>query len=254
VAADPPEQPTLVPDLSLASMARHWMETCEEQEEDTSGVHERATPVTSLSASDVAALLLAPSDAPARASSVPPVTRPSKLPTARPRPDLLLELDDPACMMHEGARPGGDSRWSESPEIEIERLSATSASAIESSLLDMRYRHAMGDFSGALEVAEAILRGTPDNDEAARYAASCRETLTKMYSGKLGPLNQVPRVGVQTDQIRWLSLDHRAGFLLSLIDGRSSIEEILDICGMPRLDGLTILCSLLEQDVIRLGS
>jgi hypothetical protein len=74
-----------------------------------------------------------------------------------------------------------------------------------------------------------------------------------MYLARLGSPTQVVRVAVPSDQIRWLSLDHRAGFLLSLIDGRSTIEEILDISGMPRLDALRILYGLLDQRAIALS-
>jgi hypothetical protein len=40
--------------------------------------------------------------------------------------------------------------------------------------------------------------------------------------------------------------------MLSMIDGASTIGELLDISGMPRLDALRILSHLLEQRVIRL--
>jgi hypothetical protein len=74
-----------------------------------------------------------------------------------------------------------------------------------------------------------------------------------MYLARLGSLNKVARVALPSDQIRWLSLDHRAGFLLSLVDGHSSVEEILDISGMPRLDALRILYGLLDQRVIAIS-
>ena len=45
----------------------------------------------------------------------------------------------------------------------------------------------------------------------------------------------------------------RAGFLLSLVDGISSIEELLDISSMPRLEALRILYGLLDQRVIALS-
>jgi hypothetical protein len=61
------------------------------------------------------------------------------------------------------------------------------------------------------------------------------------------------RVAVPSDQIRWLSLDHRAGFVLSLIDGSSTVEELLDISGMNRLDALRILYTLYDQRVVALG-
>jgi hypothetical protein len=94
----------------------------------------------------------------------------------------------------------------------------------------MRDRYATGDFTGALVVAEAMLETTPDHEEARRCHERCTEVLSQMY----------------------LSLDHRAGFLLSLVDGRLTIEELLDISGMPRLDALRILYGLLDQRVIAL--
>jgi hypothetical protein len=118
---------------------------------------------------------------------------------------------------------------------------------------EMKDRYAMGDFSGALLVADSILEQYCTHAEAEKVATNCRATLTQMYSARLGALNQLVTVCIPSDQIRWLSLDHRAGFLLSLIDGLSSIEEILDVSGMPRLDALRIMCTLLEQRVISLS-
>ncbi|HET9959377.1 MAG TPA: hypothetical protein VFQ61_33030 [Polyangiaceae bacterium] len=120
-------------------------------------------------------------------------------------------------------------------------------------LRELADRHAMGDFSGALVLAEGVLETQPDHPEALRYAKNCRDVLTSMYTARLGPLNQLVRVVIPTEQIRWLSLDHRAGFLLSLVDGISTLEEILDISGMPRLDALRIMYSLREERVITLS-
>jgi len=117
---------------------------------------------------------------------------------------------------------------------------------------DMQDRYAVGDFTGALVVAESILDQNPDDEDAKRYAQSCREVLTQMYAARIGPMDQVAVVAVPPDQITWLSLDHRAGFLLSLVDGVSSIEEILDISGMTRLDALRIMYTLVQQNVITL--
>ncbi len=42
--------------------------------------------------------------------------------------------------------------------------------------------------------------------------------------------------------------------MLSLIDGSSTVEELLDISGMNRLDALRILYTLFDQRVIALVS
>ena len=55
---------------------------------------------------------------------------------------------------------------------------------------------------------------------------------------------------VPRHQLRWLSIDHRAGFVLSLVDGVSSLEMILDVSGMPTLDALRILYELMQQRII----
>jgi hypothetical protein len=120
-------------------------------------------------------------------------------------------------------------------------------------LQDMQDRYAVGDFTGALVVAESLLDADPENEDAKRYAQSCREVLTQMYAARIGPMDQVATVAVPPEQITWLSLDHRAGFLLSLVDGVSSIEEILDISGMTRLDALRIMYTLVQQNVIALA-
>ncbi len=115
---------------------------------------------------------------------------------------------------------------------------------------DMRDRFSLGDYSGALVVAESILEDQPDNAEALRYAESCRNVLAQMYTARIGPLDRVPFIAVPREQLKWLSIDHRAGFVLSHVDGVSSIEQILDVSGMPVLDTLRILYELTQQRVI----
>jgi hypothetical protein len=117
-------------------------------------------------------------------------------------------------------------------------------------LADLRERYALGDYSGALTIAEAILETYPNDPDALRHAESCREVLEQMYAARLGLMTQVPYVAVPLEQLRWLSLDHRAGFLLSHVDGISTLDEILDVSGMPRLEAMRTLYDLMQQKVI----
>jgi hypothetical protein len=168
------------------------------------------------------------------------------LPTKRPV--LELELDDIPS-----ERPPAEVR-PDALEAPLKmRTSVPSVPEVSREVLDMRDRYRAGDFTGALVVAEALLEADPAQDEARRCHELCVNVLSQMYLARLGSLAQVVRVAVPSDQIRWLSLDHRAGFLLSLIDGNSTIEELLDISGMPRLDALRILYGLLDQRAIALS-
>jgi len=174
---------------------------------------------------------------------------------ARRNPPDSLELDlggaqDSPLELAETYRRATESM----PRVSAETPSERAAGSRESGTLqDMQDRYAVGDFTGALVVAESILDADPENEDARRYAQSCREVLTQMYAARIGPMDQVATVAVPPEQITWLSLDHRAGFLLSLVDGISSIDEILDISGMSRLDALRIMYTLVQQNVITLS-
>ncbi|MCW5836649.1 MAG: hypothetical protein KIS78_29900 [Labilithrix sp.] len=117
---------------------------------------------------------------------------------------------------------------------------------------EMNDRVELGDYSGALEIAEKILADKPDDLGARATAETCRTVLRQMYATRIGPLDRVPVVMVPRDQLRWLSIDHKAGFVLSLVDGVSSLEMIIDVSGMPELDTLRILSELAQQRIISL--
>lgn len=122
--------------------------------------------------------------------------------------------------------------------------------SVTGQLGEMRDRFSLGDYSGALVVAEAILEADAKHGEALQVAQHCRRVLEQMYIARIGPLTRVPVVAVPRDQLRWLSIDHRAGFLLSHVDGVSTLEMILDVSGMSPLDALRILFELAQQRVI----
>ncbi|MEI9940429.1 MAG: hypothetical protein WDO69_24710 [Pseudomonadota bacterium] len=201
--------------------------------------------------------------APPRSPGVPPSpfaahdARKSPSPTGLELADLdSIDRLSPAPL----AASQANRRDPRDPVLELsleDRSPRAAAKEVEpgaSAIGHMKDRYAMGDFSGALQIAEGILETNPEDLEAPRYAQSCRDVLTQMYSARLGSLDQVVAVAVPSDQIRWLTLDHRAGFLLSLIDGGITVDQILDISGMPRLDALRIMYQLLDQRVISLGS
>lgn len=158
-----------------------------------------------------------------------------------------------------GARPSGPppSVPAHDDGFTSERMSAPPTlrhSEAERLRQQMKDRYATGDFSGALQLAETLLEADRDDLEAQRFATSCRDVLTQMLISRLGAFDQIVEVSLTQEELRWLNLDHRAGFLLSLVDGCSTIEELLDISGMARLESLRILSTLLDQRVVRLSN
>jgi hypothetical protein len=180
-----------------------------------------------------------------------------RTPSVIPRSLELAELDSlspgPTKASESGRAEPGDPQL----DLSVDEPAPTEAfkelATNPSAMAELKDRYAMGDFSGALVIAEGIVQEAPENLEAPRYAQSCRDVLTQMYSARLGSLDRKVTIAVPSDQIRWLTLDHRAGFLLSLIDGGITVDQILDISGMPRLDALRIMYQLLDQRVISLA-
>lgn len=66
------------------------------------------------------------------------------------------------------------------------------------------------------------------------------------------PLSGVPRRVISDAELRQRPLDHVRAFLLSLVDGTSSVETLLDVCAMPRHQALALLGDLLEDGLVTL--
>lgn len=144
--------------------------------------------------------------------------------------------------------PGESLRLSAPSKVETER------SPDDPDLLPIRQRFERGDYMGALLRAEALLEQRPDFAQARRYLESAQELLHQMYLEKLGSGEQVLRLAMGPGDIQGLSLDHRAGFLISLIDGVATIDELLDMSGMPPLDALRLLYEMKQQGVVAIDS
>jgi hypothetical protein len=52
------------------------------------------------------------------------------------------------------------------------------------------------------------------------------------------------------DKLKLLPLDHRAGFLLSLMDGVTDLETLLEISPMPRGEALRVVRDLFESGIV----
>jgi hypothetical protein len=60
----------------------------------------------------------------------------------------------------------------------------------------------------------------------------------------------MPVVVMTGDSLKRLPLDHRAGFILSLLDGSLDLDTIIDLCGMDRDEALGIVRDLFESGVV----
>ncbi len=109
----------------------------------------------------------------------------------------------------------------------------------------------LDDHSGALDLLTKALELDPLHKDALALREKSEGTLLGSYESKLGGMEHYPRVILKQDEIIWLNLDHRAGFVLAQIDGTVTYDDLFAICGMSRLDTARILAQLVEEGVIR---
>jgi hypothetical protein len=64
---------------------------------------------------------------------------------------------------------------------------------------------------------------------------------------------EVPRLLVPEDELPNRLLSHREAFVVSLIDGTSSVQVLLEMGILPADKMLAILCNLRARGVIKLG-
>jgi hypothetical protein len=57
-------------------------------------------------------------------------------------------------------------------------------------------------------------------------------------------------VVISPAKVRLLPLDHRAGFLLSLMDGKTDLETLLEISPIPRGEALRVVRDLFESGIV----
>lgn len=165
-------------------------------------------------------------------------------------PPALVNDDDPTSV-RDGSVPSGSG-----VATRDDRVTA------------LREAYARGDTEGALSLATAIRSEIPaamDDDpfgglipveeEPPVDAKDCTRlapeglvpsilTLTERHS--------IPRLLMGPREIAKLPLDPRAGFLLGNIDGMQTLEEILDVCGMPPEEAIAIIRMLEKLGAIEI--
>ena len=128
---------------------------------------------------------------------------------------------------------------------------AAADNAFAESMLE---RLAAGDYEGASLAADALLEYRPRDQDALDCAQISKSELRKLYTARLGSLDRVPHVAMGPEAIFSLqALDFRAGFLLSRVDGVTSLREVVDSGSIPSLEALRILSELCLRRVIELA-
>jgi len=106
------------------------------------------------------------------------------------------------------------------------------------------------NYEGALDLYHAAAALDPARVELEGYVDLLRSRLVKIYRERIGDGHRVPKLLVSLDRTPRLNLPADAGFVLSLIDGRTCFDELLSLSGMGPFEVLRIFAGLLDARIV----
>jgi tetratricopeptide (TPR) repeat protein len=107
-----------------------------------------------------------------------------------------------------------------------------------------------GELPEALDLLETLARGEPGNLEVQALLELARAALLRVYRARVGSGEGVPHLRISTAEVMKYNLPAAAGFLLSAMDGRISVDELLAVSGMDPFDALRALSNLLDAGIV----
>ncbi len=107
-----------------------------------------------------------------------------------------------------------------------------------------------GHLEAALELFETVARRDPDRLEVQGYVEMVRSKLLARYRDQLGDLDARPTVLLGRDEVLKYNLPATAGFLLSLVDGNTSVNDLVSLSGLDTFEALRVLAGLLDSGIV----
>ena len=111
---------------------------------------------------------------------------------------------------------------------------------------------ARGEAEAALAALEDVTRRTPADLEAQAALDLLRARLHVQYRQRLAAGCPRPRLAPE----QWLGFDlpPEAGFLLSMLDGRTRVEELMTVAGLDPFEVLRWLTRLEQEGLVEIAS
>jgi hypothetical protein len=103
----------------------------------------------------------------------------------------------------------------------------------------------------AVAAVDLALAEDPNSALAQKLIYRNRDTIMNVFQAFLGDLERQPELARPLHELASAPISPRAAFLLSRVDGTLSLDEILDVSGMPRLEAYRYLCQLLLRGILR---
>jgi len=111
--------------------------------------------------------------------------------------------------------------------------------------------NSQGELDKAVAAVDLALSEDPNSALGQKLIQRNRDTIMAVFQSFLGDLDRQPQLARPLHELAAAPISPRAAFLLSRIDGTVTIDEILDVSGMPRLEAYRHLCQLFLRGILR---
>ena len=108
-----------------------------------------------------------------------------------------------------------------------------------------------GEYDKAVTAADLAMSEDPNSALAQKLLQRHRDAIQGVFQNFLGDLQRQPQLARPLHELATAPISPRAAFLLSRIDGTLSVDEILDVSGMPRVEAYRHLCQLFLRNILR---
>lgn len=123
--------------------------------------------------------------------------------------------------------------------------------SVEETMSRVKRLRDRGDVASALQGVELVLAVDASHPEAYALREQLRHQLTVLRMAQLEPLDRVPNVTPAAMSGVSRRLNTRSAFLLSRVDGFSSIRDIIDMSGLPALEAIETMQQLIDEGFVR---
>jgi len=113
-------------------------------------------------------------------------------------------------------------------------------------------QHELGSVSIASQAICLAFDEAADDEIAQQHLAKREKELVRMLVAGLGETGNVPHLLASLTDIPSEHINSRAAFLLTRLDGEMTLDELLDISGMPKLEALRHLSGLHNHGYLEL--
>ena len=158
----------------------------------------------------------------------------------------VLELEPGHAEAQDYLRTASGDEQGDAPEAQPETAPPAQGSLLETAT-EMLQNGAFGD---ALEMLETLAQKDPANLAVEGRLELVRVRMLDEYRKRLCDGIAVPQLCIDSQEVLKYNLPADAGFLLSSIDGATSVSDLVQVSGLDPFEVMRICCRLLDAKII----